>query len=180
MVNVGLCGPLTMAKRGYLLQQLKQWLSSLRWVNVSIKTPAMGGVLAMDFGMVPMCSERVLFAGDTIGLVNPFTGEGISNALESGEIAAAEAFRVLESGSPNPNHKPYTTMLQQKYSEEWVSAHVLRKLFAQQANVDSFMKSIEENASFSKSFVDTMIGNQAVKTLLSHPGAALWLGKSRL
>ncbi|HXQ55624.1 MAG TPA: FAD-dependent oxidoreductase, partial [Actinomycetes bacterium] len=40
----------------------------------------------------------VLLVGDAAGLVNPFNGEGIDYALESGELAAQAALAALSSG----------------------------------------------------------------------------------
>ena len=43
-------------------------------------------------------TERVLFAGDAAGLVNPVTGEGISSAILSGRLAAAAISESLDTG----------------------------------------------------------------------------------
>jgi geranylgeranyl reductase family protein len=49
-----------------------------------------------DLARAPLCSGRVLFAGDAAGATDPMTGEGIGQALLTG-ILAAEA--VAASGS---------------------------------------------------------------------------------
>ena len=43
-------------------------------------------------------NERILFAGDAIGLADPITAEGISNAIESGKAAA----KSIMEGNLNP------------------------------------------------------------------------------
>jgi len=43
-------------------------------------------------------TERVLFAGDAAGLVNPVTGEGISSAILSGRLAAEAVSESLDTG----------------------------------------------------------------------------------
>ncbi len=43
--------------------------------------------------------HKILFCGDAAGMVNPLTGEGIYNAMISGEIAAAVIKEALESGT---------------------------------------------------------------------------------
>jgi len=43
-------------------------------------------------------TERVLFAGDAAGLVNPLTGEGISSAILSGRLAAEAVSESLDTG----------------------------------------------------------------------------------
>jgi flavin-dependent dehydrogenase len=46
----------------------------------------------------PPLHRGVLFVGDAAGLVNPFNGEGIDYAMESGQLAAEVGLAVLESG----------------------------------------------------------------------------------
>ncbi len=43
-------------------------------------------------------TDRVLFAGDAAGLVNPVTGEGISAAILSGRVAAEAVSESLDTG----------------------------------------------------------------------------------
>jgi len=47
-----------------------------------------GAALPMGFNRQPHYSRGVLLVGDAGGMVNPFNGEGIAYAMESGEIAA--------------------------------------------------------------------------------------------
>lgn len=54
--------------------------------------------LRWDFLQSPLTSPRLLIAGEAAGLVNPLTGEGIDYALESGQVAATHAIRMLQTG----------------------------------------------------------------------------------
>jgi len=45
-------------------------------------------------------AEGVFLCGDAAGMVNPLTGEGIYNAMVSGEIAANVIREALETGTP--------------------------------------------------------------------------------
>ena len=56
--------------------------------------------LPMGASRHPPLHRGVLFVGDAAGLVNPFNGEGIDYALESGRLAAKTALAVLSSGNP--------------------------------------------------------------------------------
>ena len=51
----------------------------------------------------PMARGRVLLAGDAAGLVDPVTAEGISHAIQSGQLAATalieSGFDVAKAGS---------------------------------------------------------------------------------
>lgn len=57
---------------------------------------------AVRLGLVPeeMVDRRTLVVGDAAALVNPFTGEGIAHAFESGELAASAIENALRKGLP--------------------------------------------------------------------------------
>lgn len=62
--------------------------------------PARGAALPMGFNRVPHYTRGVMLVGDTGGMVNPFNGEGISYAMESGELAAEVAVQALARPTP--------------------------------------------------------------------------------
>ena len=92
---------------------LKRWLKSMpeEWgyVEENRTEPVRGAALPMGFNRTPHYHQGLLLAGDAAGMVNPFNGEGIAYAMESGELLArvvaqalarptrAEAERVLRS-----------------------------------------------------------------------------------
>ena len=57
--------------------------------------PVRGGALPMGFSRTPHYSRGVLLVGDAGGAVNPFNGEGIAYAMESGVLAAEVAAQAL-------------------------------------------------------------------------------------
>jgi geranylgeranyl reductase family protein len=57
--------------------------------------PILGAALPMGFNRVPHYTRGVMLVGDTGGMVNPFNGEGIAYAMESGELAAEIAVQAL-------------------------------------------------------------------------------------
>jgi menaquinone-9 beta-reductase len=57
--------------------------------------PVRGGALPMGFSRTPHYSRGVLLVGDAGGAVNPFNGEGIAYAMESGLLAAEVAAQAL-------------------------------------------------------------------------------------
>lgn len=66
--------------------------------------PTLGAALPMGFNRVPHYSRGVLLVGDSGGMVNPFNGEGIAYAMESGELAAEIAVQAL-SRVPGPERE---------------------------------------------------------------------------
>jgi len=55
----------------------------------------LGAALPMGFNRVPHYTRGMLLVGDSGGMVNPFNGEGIPYAMESGELAAEIALQAL-------------------------------------------------------------------------------------
>ena len=57
--------------------------------------PVRGAALPMGFNRTPHYDRGVLLVGDAGGMVNPFNGEGIAYAMESGELAAEVIAQAL-------------------------------------------------------------------------------------
>jgi geranylgeranyl reductase family protein len=59
-----------------------------------------GGRLPMGLAVGPRVGPDVVAAGDAVGMINPFNGEGIAYAYETGRLAAATVAGALESSDP--------------------------------------------------------------------------------
>ncbi len=85
---------------------LKRWVETLptEWTynDETMTSPVRGAALPMGFNRQPLYARGLLLVGDAGGMVNPFNGEGIAYAMESGRLAAeviAQAFaRQTDSG----------------------------------------------------------------------------------
>lgn len=97
--------------------------------------------LRMDFATAQTFGERLLVVGEAAGLVNPFTGEGIDYAMESGQIASQALLRQLESGNFSSAALSaydkklrarfqsifvWTTRMRSFYMNEWLLAPLIR------------------------------------------------------
>jgi geranylgeranyl reductase family protein len=78
---------------------LKRWLRSMpeEWgyVEENRTEPVRGAALPMGFNRTPHYHKGLLLAGDAAGMVNPFNGEGIAYAMESGELLARVVAQAL-------------------------------------------------------------------------------------
>jgi menaquinone-9 beta-reductase len=79
---------------------LTDWLSTTppEWGmndEANADGPIMGAALPMGFNRTPHYSRGVLLVGDSGGMVNPFNGEGIAYAMESGQLAADVVVQAL-------------------------------------------------------------------------------------
>jgi geranylgeranyl reductase family protein len=78
---------------------LRRWLAAMpaEWgfTEENRTAPIRGAALPMGFNRTPHYTNALLLVGDAGGMVNPFNGEGIAYAMESGEIAARTIVQAL-------------------------------------------------------------------------------------
>ncbi len=78
---------------------LRRWLAAMpaEWgyTEENRVQPVRGAALPMGFNRTPHYTNGLLLVGDAGGMVNPFNGEGIAYAMESGEIAARVIAQAL-------------------------------------------------------------------------------------
>ena len=101
---------------------LRRWLATLppEWQldEEHAVTPLRGAGLPMALNRGPAYTRGLLLAGDTAGVVNPFNGEGISYALETGRMAAetaAEALATPEGPAREAVLRRYPQRLREAY-----------------------------------------------------------------
>jgi len=101
---------------------LKRWLKSMpeEWgyVEENRTEPVRGAALPMGFNRTPHYHKGLLLAGDAAGMVNPFNGEGIAYAMESGELLA----RVVAQALARPTRADAERVLR-SYPEELQAAY---------------------------------------------------------
>jgi geranylgeranyl reductase family protein len=91
-----------------------------RFVKANLTGVWKGAPLRFDFAPERCIGSGLLLVGDAAGLINPFTGEGISYALESGKLAAQVIDGKLRLGASGPpDLSEYATLLQQKFSSDF-------------------------------------------------------------
>lgn len=78
---------------------LKRWVATMpaEWgyTEENMTAPIRGAALPMGFNRTPHYTRGMLLVGDAGGMVNPFNGEGIAYAMESGRIAADVVTQAL-------------------------------------------------------------------------------------
>jgi geranylgeranyl reductase family protein len=101
---------------------LKSWLRSMpeEWgyVEENRTEPVRGAALPMGFNRTPHYHKGLVLAGDAAGMVNPFNGEGIAYAMESGELLA----RVVSQALARPT-RAETERVLRSYPEELQNAY---------------------------------------------------------
>jgi menaquinone-9 beta-reductase len=93
----------------------------------SATSPIKSGPLPMGFNRRPLSQPGMLVIGDAAGLVNPFNGEGIAYAMETGNLAAELVYESLASGKPGLAHV-YPTLVRDRYGKYFFMGNTFVKL----------------------------------------------------
>jgi geranylgeranyl reductase family protein len=86
--------------------------------------------LPMAANRHPPLHRGVMFVGDAAGLVNPFNGEGIDYAMESGELAAEAGLSVLASGD-RTRLRRYPEAVERRFGSYFALGRVFVKLIGE-------------------------------------------------
>ncbi|WP_131787708.1 geranylgeranyl reductase family protein [Protofrankia symbiont of Coriaria ruscifolia] len=114
---------------------LRRWLNGLppEWgyTEENATGPVRGGALPMAFNRAPHYRDGLLLVGDAGGVVNPFNGEGIAYAMESGRLAAEVTVQAL-ARSQGPSREralqAYPNVLRQRYGGYYTLGRVFVEL----------------------------------------------------
>ena len=99
-VGLGILNSSTAFGKTNYRRMLTDWLGSTPedWGmrgEANAAGPILGAALPMGFNRVPHYTRGVMLVGDSGGMVNPFNGEGMAYAMESGELAAEIVLQAL-------------------------------------------------------------------------------------
>jgi menaquinone-9 beta-reductase len=81
--------------------------------------PLMSGPIPMGMNRTPAAVPGMLLVGDAAGVTNPFNGEGIAYAMETGELAAEVIVDALTRDRPAVAQM-YPTLLRKRYGKYYV------------------------------------------------------------
>ena len=114
---------------------LKAWCASMPedwgYTPENMKGPIRGAALPMAFNRQPHYTRGLLLVGDAGGLVNPFNGEGIAYAMESGFIAADTIIQAHARATPGQRElalRRYPKVLKDTYGGYYTMGRAFVKL----------------------------------------------------
>ncbi|HEY3712969.1 MAG TPA: geranylgeranyl reductase family protein [Jatrophihabitantaceae bacterium] len=111
---------------------LTRWLDGtpeewgLREANAT--GPTRGAGLPMGFNRTPHYTRGMLLVGDSGGAVNPFNGEGIPYAMESGKFAAEAVVQAL-ARPEGPERERALQAYPSRMADEWGAYYRIGALF---------------------------------------------------
>ena len=113
-------------------------------------------------------SDHILLAGETAGLVNPLTGEGIAASMESGEIAAESVLKSLKQGDfSKAGLANYGAGLQKHFSTDWKAARLLRKITGMPRQLDRLFINLNARPELGKRIAKVILGFYSPKSILT-------------
>jgi menaquinone-9 beta-reductase len=114
---------------------MRRWLAGMPedwgFTEANQNGPIRGAALPMGFNRTPHYTRGLLLVGDAGGLVNPFNGEGIAYAMESGEAAADIIVQALARETSQARERAleaYPTTLRDAYGGYYTLGRVFVKL----------------------------------------------------
>lgn len=109
--------------------------------------------------------EGLLPAGDAGGLGNPFTGEGIYYALESGRLAAMAAVRGL-NGNPNDASQLYADLCAEHFNQDLEISGLLRDTFKAPRSVNHLCLAATNDSDLERLVIGAVVNVTAKAELL--------------
>ena len=112
---------------------LKRWLDQTpeEWGfrDENRTQPVRGAALPMGFNRKPHYTDGLLLVGDAGGMVNPFNGEGIAYAMESGELAAEVIAQALARPTADARERALRGLPAGRSSTTYGGYYTLGRLF---------------------------------------------------
>ncbi len=122
---------------------LRQWLKGMpaEWgfTEENRTAPIRGAALPMGFNRTPHYFKGLLLAGDAGGMVNPFNGEGIAYAMESGEILARTITQAL-ARARRPETERVLADYPRALSQAYGSYYALGRIFVKAIGKPGLMR----------------------------------------
>ncbi len=116
-----------------------------------------------------IAGRRYMLVGDAAYLIDPFTGEGIGNALYSGRIAAEHAARAIRTGDfSEMSLQAYTDHIYRILGPELQLSHRLQKLVRHRWLFDRLMKMGSRNKQL-KELISCMFYEVDLRKKLANP-----------
>ncbi len=104
---------------------------SARFKNAKLEGKIAGWGLPLGSRILPISGENFMLCGDAASLIDPFTGEGIGNAMKSGMIAANWAVKALDEKNFSPLFfKQYDQEVFRVLGDELKLSTILQRLVA--------------------------------------------------
>jgi menaquinone-9 beta-reductase len=121
---------------------LQRWVAGmpaeLGYTPETMVGPIRGAALPMGFNRTPHYRNGLMLIGDAGGMVNPFNGEGIAYAMESGRFAAEAV--ASAHGRSGRERESALAAYPARLKEEWGGYYTLGRVFVKLIGNDRVMR----------------------------------------
>ncbi len=177
ITNVGLGILYSQVKKheGSLAEKLNSLIRSNIMISERFKGAQLDGKLeAHGLALGPdnkvISGNRFLLVGDAASLVDPFTGEGIANAMISGEIAAEVISRAFQKNDFSGTFlSEYTRRIKARLFPELSTSQLIRKLAGSAFLFNKVVKKASENKEIRDKLM-SMYSDEKARQELTKPG----------
>ncbi len=153
---------------------------SKRFKNSDIEGDIKGFGLPLGSKKRVLSGDRFLLTGDAAGLIDPFTGEGIGNALRSGRYAAEHVLRSFKKGDFSKKfNKKYDRYVFSKTWKELRVSRGIQNLLYYPVLFNFVIRKAKNNPSLKK-LLTSMLEDVDLKKELLKPGFYMKLFFNRL
>lgn len=175
-VNVGLYLPLKYlgkqkANLKNALFELIQENSSLacRFQDATLVGSIRGGLLPLGKKNMVLSGDGFLIAGDAASLVDPLGGEGIGNALFSGQLAAAHILKCFEADNFSAAfNQAYDQQIQKAILNDFGFRHWLIDFMKKHPSLFNYsVKKVSTNMAFRKMLANALASGEIRKEMMS-------------
>ncbi|MEO7537232.1 MAG: geranylgeranyl reductase family protein [Ferruginibacter sp.] len=114
--------------------------------------------------------ERFLLTGDAAALIDPFTGEGIANALRSGRVAAAHSIACFEQRNFSAAfNKQYDKEIYHRMWKEFKISSTLQRLVSYPRLFNFVIRKARQSKYMQKVLIDALANIEKKKKILLRP-----------
>jgi menaquinone-9 beta-reductase len=123
--------------------------------------------LRMRLGQNRTHADHILVAGDAAGTINPLSGEGITPAIESGELAAIQAISALQRGDYSATALAgYSQTLKARMSADYRAARLLRASLSYPVLLDRVFRRLSLDAELALLVGLVIVGQKSPRLVL--------------
>jgi flavin-dependent dehydrogenase len=115
--------------------------------------------------------ERFLLTGDAAALIDPFSGEGIANAIRSGRVAADHALKCFERQAFSAAfNKEYDKEIYRRMWGEFKISSLLQKLISYPWAFNFAIKRAQQSKYIQQFLIEALANVEKKKKILFKPG----------
>jgi flavin-dependent dehydrogenase len=128
-----------------------------------------------------LVADRLLAAGDAAGAIDPLSGEGVSQALGSGRLAAQAVQRALAAGRCDARAlADYRKAMHGAYRSRARQARLTRRLLRSTRLVDALVRLAGRDAGLAGGLYEMLVGELEPRGLMRHAARGILAPRGRL